>query len=658
MCGITGFIPTNSVGDNFLNKAIDDMSQALVHRGPDSSGVWIDSNHKVALGFRRLAILDLSPAGSQPMISSSGRYVMVFNGEIYNHQELRARMPEKSWRGHADSESLLESFDHSGIATTLSSATGMFAIAVWDNKHNILTLARDRVGEKPLYYGMVNHHFVFGSELKAISAFPDFNNRISREAIAEYLKFNYIPAPKSIYEHIFKLKPGCFIEIKAGSIDQNFHADEIPFWSLDKIIIDSKKSQIPDMQTAKNLVEKTLTDSVIMQMQSDVPLGSFLSGGIDSSLITGIMQKQSIKKIQTFTIGFEEDEFNEAIYSKKIAEHLNTEHTEIILTAKDALNIISDLPHIYDEPFADSSQIPTHLVSLSARSSIKVALTGDGGDEVFGGYNRYFWTERLWNKISILPLQLRKLIGEILVRFPENGWRLVEKLINSLGKDANGISHMGNKAFKFGSLLRNSQNLDEIYFNLISSKIDIQDFVKDLPEGYSSMQIEDLTAVKLSGPHFQNASEQMMFWDTLTYLPDDILCKVDRASMATSLETRAPFLDHNIIELAWRLPLELKIKNNSGKLILRNILENYVPNSLMERPKIGFGLPLKDWLRGPLREWAEDLLDETRMTQEGFFYAAPIQSLWREHIYNQADYTEFLWSILMFQAWLREAKSS
>ncbi len=655
MCGITGFIQNASFSKADAENTIESMTEKLIHRGPDSCGNWISDNSQVALGFRRLAILDLSPAGSQPMISRSGRFILVFNGEIYNHQELRKTLnniSSRSWKGHSDSETLLDCFEEFGVKETFQKLTGMFAIAVVDNMTNTMILARDRLGEKPLYYGLVDNNLVFGSELKAIKTFPHFSNSISKESIAEYLKYNYIPAPKSIYKDIFKLIPGSYLEF---NID-NFNGDlnnETKFWSLSESINKGKSSIITDTSKALDSVDKVLSDSINLQMQSDVPLGSFLSGGIDSSLVTALMQKSSIEKIKTFTIGFEEDSFNEAQYAKKVANHIGTDHTEIILTSNDALDLIQKLPYIYDEPFADSSQIPTHLVSLAAKKSLTVALTGDGGDEIFGGYNRHFWVQRLWDKVSMFPPSLRIFAGKILLYFPTDGWMILEKLFNSFTSPEKGINQLGTKVQKFGSILKNSMGVDEMYFNLISTNIDLKDLIKGLPQDFISDQSNFLLSKRKEVPIFKNFSEEMMYWDTLTYLPDDILCKVDRASMATSLETRAPFLDHKLIELAWRLPIEMKIKNNTGKLILRQLLNNYVPKNLIDRPKIGFGLPVGDWLRGPLRDWAEDLLDESQMISDGYFYPDPIHQIWREHLSRKLDWTGFLWSILMFQSWLK-----
>ena len=658
MCGIAGFIQNSDFTDSLSHNIVNSMSETLTHRGPNSRGSWVSDNSKVALGFRRLAILDLSPAGSQPMISRSGRFIMVFNGEIYNHKELRKSLnniSSRSWKGRSDSETLLDCFEEFGVKESFKKLVGMFAIGVWDKKKNTLILARDRLGEKPLYYGFVNNNMVFGSELKAIKIFPNFSNSISRASIAEYLKYKYIPAPQSIYQNIFKLKPGCYIEFSIDNFIKSVN-DQIAYWSLSESIHDSKSSIITDPSMALDNLEKLLSESINLQMQSDVPLGSFLSGGIDSSLITALMQKCSMQKIKTFTIGFKEDSFNEAQFARKVANHIGTDHTEIILTANDALEVIQKLPHIYDEPFADSSQIPTHLVSLAASQSLTVALTGDGGDEIFGGYNRYFWTERLWNKLALYPPSLRSFAGKIFMNFPNDGWKILEKLFNLIVSPEKGISQLSNKAFKLGTLLKNTKNIDQMYFNLISTQNDVSQFVKGLPKNFSSEQLKFFNSTKQLEPFFKNSSEEMMYWDTMTYLPDDILCKVDRASMATSLETRAPFLDHRLVEFAWRLPIEMKIHNNSGKWILRQLLNEHVPKDLIERPKLGFGLPVGDWLRDPLREWAEDLLDEKKMNQEGFFYTDPIQKIWKEHISRKYDWTECLWSILMFQSWLKAEK--
>ena len=658
MCGFAGFINFNHSTKLDSTAVIKKMTDSLVHRGPDDSGIWVEIDERISMGHHRLSILDLSPSGHQPMHSLSNRYVIIFNGEIYNHLEIRALLELESsfsgvWIGTSDTETLLASIDFWGLDQTLQLCVGMFAFALWDRSKHILTLARDRLGEKPLYYGWINNAFVFGSELKALKAHPDFTNSIDRKSLADYLRFNYVPAPQSIYEDIYKLEPGCFIETSIDSLKERQVKSE-NFWSLSSVIKKSSAYKIQDEAEGLLKLEEQLKQTIKMQMLSDVPLGAFLSGGVDSSLIVSLMQEQSSKPIETFTVGFENSGFDESPHAKKVAQYLRTDHNELFVTSKEAREVIPLLPTIYDEPFADPSQIPTYLVCQAARRNVTVALSGDAGDELFGGYNRYFWGPRIWSKVAWLPYSSRRMLGKAISMLTVEGWDALGSIFNSLRPGTDGIASLGDKVYKLSARLDKVDSVDDLYLSLVTEWQDIASLVKN-PGGVS---IES-NALNFHDSLFQNleihdAASRMMFCDTLTYLPDDILCKVDRAAMANSLETRVPFLDHRILELAWQLPDAMKIRGKEGKWALRQILYKYVPRELIERPKAGFGIPVGDWLRGPLKSWAEDLLDPARIDEEGFLYAQPIQEIWQQHLSCRYDWTPRLWSVLMFQAWLEQ----
>ena len=667
------------------------MAQAIVHRGPDDAGAWADAQAGVALGFRRLSIVELSAAGHQPMHSASGRYVITFNGEIYNHMDLRLELPGLAWRGHSDTETLLAGFEAWGIEETLKKTVGMFAIALWDTQTRTLHLTRDRFGEKPLYYGWVgsgsNAAFVFGSELKALRAHPAFVNPVSREALALYMRFTYVPAPHSIYQNIFKLEPGCMLSFAAAEPRSAANALSAPvqalrppfaqgalmrrrWWSLAEVVQSGANNQITDEAQALAALEQRLKDAVRLQSLADVPLGAFLSGGIDSSTIVALMQQQSSQAVKTFTVGFEEAGFDESPHARAVAKHLGTDHCELFVTAAEAQAVIPQLPAMYDEPFADSSQIPTHLVCKAARQQVTVALSGDAGDELFGGYNRYFWGPRIWSRLAWLPYPARQALGAAIRAVPTAGWDALSRPLNAMLPASQGIARAGDKAHKLAARLSGVRDLDDLYRSLVSEWQDPAQVVK----GYGSPRFarDDEVTPSLRGGAadvaihaalsllddplpVQGADQpqlRMMYRDSTTYLPDDILCKVDRAAMAISLETRVPFLDHRVAELAWQLPLHLKIRGNEGKWALRQVLYKYVPRELIDRPKAGFGIPVGQWLRGPLRDWAEDLLSEQRLQREGYFYPAPIRAKWTEHQSGQRDHTASLWAVLMFQAWL------
>jgi asparagine synthase (glutamine-hydrolysing) len=648
MCGINGFLTSGNTNELDLNKVLNDCTNKIIHRGPDSTGIWVDDKKGIYMGHRRLSIVDLSSTGAQPMSSNSGRYVICLNGEIYNHLELRDELSQYTnniWKGSSDTETLINCFEVWGIETTLKKTTGMFAFSLWDSFENELTIGRDRFGEKPLYYGWQESTFFFSSELKSIKSNPLFKSEIDRNALGLYIKYAYVPAPFSIYKNIYKLSPGSILTVSLSS--RNLKPSV--YWSsLNQMFDCYKKPFSGNKGQAVEQLNIILTNAVKKQMMADVPLGAFLSGGIDSSLIVAIMQSLSNTPIKTYTIGFKEDSYNEAHYAKKVANHIGTDHTELYVTEKDALKVIPQLPYFYDEPFADSSQIPTYLVSKLASESVTVSLSGDAADELFGGYNRYLLTNNLWNKISKFPIGLRIIVSKFLLSVNPSKYNSLFKFLsfsNIFTKQEN----IGDKIHKSASILTSSSYM-ELYDRLVSSW-----------RNPSSIVIggEDLSAFKEVIPNEINnfdSISMMMAKDLITYLPDDILCKVDRAAMATSLETRVPFLDHSVMQFAWSLPLEYKLFGNRTKWVLREILYKYVPKKLIDRPKMGFGVPIDTWLRGDLRDWAEKLLNEDRLLQEGFFNPGPIRKKWEEHLSGKRNWQHQLWVILMFQSWLEQNK--
>lgn len=653
MCGILGYVITHR-----NSRVVDGLKHALAklaHRGPDGEGIWCDSTYGVVLGHRRLAILDLSHSGHQPMISGTGRYVIVFNGEIYNHLSLRDELNTHEnnsncyqWKGRSDTESLLAAFDAWGIANTLNKIVGMFAFAVWDRKNNTLTLARDRLGEKPLYYGWVKGTLVFASELKAIRAFPGFDNAIERRALALFMRHNYIPAPWSIYEHIWKLPPGCWVQFSIDSPKDR--GDVRAYWSLRAVAETGLREPFTGTESeAVDTLDRLLRESVSRQMIADVPLGAFLSGGLDSSTVVALMQAQSSRPVKTFTIGFHEGDYDEAQQAKAVAQHLGCEHTEWYVAPQDALEVIPQLPRLYDEPFADSSQVPTHLVCQLARKHVTVALSGDGGDELFGGYNRYFWAPTLWRRLSRVPLPLRRLAALGMMMVAPGTWNRVYDAVSWALPRRWRFRLPGDKLHKAATLFA-AERPETVYLRLVSHWDDPCLIVLGTEEPVTP--ITD-PAAWLHCPDFE---QRMMYLDSITYLPDDILVKVDRAAMGVSLETRVPLLDHRIVEFAWRLPLTMKIRDGQGKWLLRQLLYRYVPRQLVERPKMGFGVPIEHWLRGSLRDWAEDLLSPQQMRLDGYLRPETVRQYWAEHLSGRRNWGQRLWTVLMWQAWLHTQK--
>lgn len=627
------------------------MLNQIAHRGPDGSGFWCDSNIGLALAHRRLSIIDLSPAGSQPMHSSSGRFIVVFNGEVYNYKSLRTEIEKAgfcNWRGHSDTEVMLEAFEIWGVESTVKRMTGMFSIALWDRDKRALSLIRDRIGEKPLYYGKVGSSFLFGSELKALKQYPGWCGEIDRNSLTLFLRHNYIPAPYTIYKDICKLPPGTILTV--GENSKTAWPQPITYWSAKNIAEYGLANQFTgsDEQAVQKL-DDLLKNAVCQQMEADVPLGAFLSGGIDSSTIVALMQAQSSRPVKTFTIGFHEKDYNEAEHAKAVAKHLGTDHTELYVKPADALGVIPKLPALYDEPFSDSSQIPTFLISQLTRQHVTVSLSGDAGDELFGGYNRYFMCRSIWEKASWMPAKFRSSFAKRLQAISPRAWNNLCRQVSPLLPQSMKYRAFGDKLHKLAEVLDVSDPM-EMYQRLVSHW--------KMPQEIVFGGIEPPTCLTDRGRwiNTNNFTQQMMYMDLVSYLPDDILVKVDRAAMGVSLETRVPFLDHRVVEFACQLPLSMKIRHGQGKWLLRQVLYKYVPQKLIERPKVGFGVPIDTWLRGPLREWAEELLDESRLKNDSYFNPKPIRQKWCEHLSGSRNWQYHLWDILMFQAWLEKEK--
>lgn len=641
MCGLAGFWSVDGRTRD-LEAIAAAMADRIRHRGPDDGGTWVDPVSGLAFAHRRLSIIDLSPAGHQPMVSASGRWVLVYNGEVYNHtlvrSELEAAGLAPAWHGHSDTETLLAAIESWGLDATLKRCVGMFALALWDRRDRQLWLARDRLGEKPLYYGWQRGSFLFGSELKALRMHPDFAADVDRDAVADLLRHNYIPGPASIYQGILKLPPGTWLRVDRGNRD----AAPVCYWSLAEVAERGQASPFAgsDAEALAGLRDR-LSSSVRGQMMSDVPLGALLSGGVDSSLVTALMQANSTRPVRTFTIGFDEPRFDESAAASAVAAHLGTEHTALRLSGSDALALVDRLPEMYDEPFADSSQLPTYLVMRLARQHVTVALSGDGGDEFFGGYNRYFLGPKVWSAIGWMPRPVRSAIGRALTGFSADA---IDRALGPLSRGL-GVAQPGGKAHKLGTRMQEAASLDDLYVSLVS------EWPRSGGVALGCHPAASLLDQRERWPRLGDPVARMMAMDGLTYLPDDILAKVDRASMAVSLETRAPFLDRDVVEYAWTLPMAMKLRDGRGKWLLRRLLDDYVPRPLIDRPKMGFGIPLDEWLRGPLRDWCEALLSEARLRREGFLDPAPVRAAWRAHLAGASNGYR-LWSILMFQAWL------
>lgn len=638
MCGITGFWQFSRSSSGFaLDRIVQEMADQLISRGPDSSGVWVDPDSHLAFGHRRLSIVDLSETGHQPMRSSSGRFVITYNGEVYNAPELSQDLQKKGFvfRGTSDTEVILAACEAYGVEEATQKLIGMFAFALWDIKDKKLYLVRDRLGIKPLYWGLHQNTLFFGSQVKSFKPHPLWRPEIRREILPSYFRFGYIPGPSSIYQDIQKLSPGCI-----AIIERPEKITIKPYWSMQEVI-QQQQSQPYHFSTKEwiDQLENLLKDAVKRCMVSDVPVGAFLSGGIDSSTVAALMQTQSSTPIQTFSIGFHEENYNEAHHAATIAQHLGTHHHELYLKPQEALDIIPTIPEWCDEPFADSSQVPTFLVSQLAQKHLKVCLSGDGGDEFFAGYDRYFFANRLWNRLSLLPLHLRKIASWGLESITPQQWDFLNTLIP--GHKERPL--IGDKLHKLAPLLTRLTHKD-LYLNLIS--------LWNKPESLVCDVQEELFFPWKMNTNYPQLSfiEEMQFIDSQTYLPDDILSKVDYASMAVSLESRVPLLDHRVVEFAWRIPLELKLKHPQGKWILREVLKRYVPQNLIDRPKIGFGVPIDQWLRGALRPWAEELLSESSLKQSGL-HADPIRQRWKDHLSGTRNWQYSLWPVLMFQAW-------
>ncbi len=651
MCGIAGFLESQRSHSQDPSSVLKNMGKAINHRGPDDSDVWLNKSSKVGFAHQRLSIVDLTPAGHQPMRSHSGRYTLVYNGEIFNHLKLRSALEKKGqapvWKGHSDTETLLAGIESWGLAKTLQKCIGMFALALWDEQLQSLSLARDRMGEKPLYYGWQENTFLFGSELKALKAHPAFKSEIDRDALCLFMRHSYIPAPDSIYQGINKLMPGCLLTLPFESRQYQGKPHIESYWSVADTAQQCAHPFEGNREEATIQLESLLMDAVGQQMMADVPLGAFLSGGVDSSLVVALMQAQSSRPIQTFTIGFHDERYNEAHYAKDVAHHLGTEHSELYVTPEDSMEVIPKLPHLFDEPFADPSQIPTFLVSQLAQQDVKVALSGDGGDELFAGYHRYQFTANTWNKLAHFPQPARQFIAKNITRISPAGWNKVLNILPSFGH----LSVTGDRLHK-GAGVMSSTSIEGLSLGVASLWQAPSDVVINATEPATFYTGNLLNMDGL------NNIERMMLLDLLVYLPDDILCKVDRAAMGVSLETRAPLLDHRVVEFAWQLPMEYKIHGDDSKWILRQILQKHVPRTLIDRPKMGFCVPIDQWLRGPLRDWAEDLLDETRLQQDGYFKPAPIRKRWKEHLSGNNNWQLSLWNVLMFNTWIREGNIS
>ncbi len=637
MCGIAGFVGASNIGGGNVDTVAEAMATSLAHRGPDDQGIWIDAAAGTALVHRRLSIIDLSPAGHQPMLSADERFVISYNGEVYSYQPIAAEFAARGhkFRGHSDTEVILESFAQNGVEPTLKRMIGMFAIALWDRRERTLTLMRDRLGIKPLYWAKFGNLFLFGSELKALRAHSGWTPRIDRNAVAAFMRHNYIPAPHTIYEGVHKLEPGTVL-----TLPWNGEPRITSFWDARAVARNGVNHALQgsDAELIEQL-EELLRDAVGRRMIADVPLGAFLSGGVDSSTVVALMQAARPGKVKTFSIGFDIPGFDEAPYATAVARHLQTEHTELMVTSDQALDVIPRLPEWYDEPFADSSQIPTYLVSAMTRRHVTVALSGDGGDELFAGYNRYQLTQQFWRTLSLMPHAMRKGAAAALTAITPDRWTSLLSALPSRLRPP----QAGDKVHKVASVLK-LDSADAVYRRLVSHW-EPSDVMLRAQEPASILDDEKVRR------EFPDLLSRMQFLDLVTYLPDDILTKVDRASMAVALEARVPLIDHRVVEFAWHLPQEAKVRGGTSKWLLRQVLYRHVPPALIERPKMGFGIPLGEWLRGPLRGWAESLISEERLRQAGLLDAALVNRYWQEHLDGRRNWQYLLWNVLMLEAW-------
>ncbi len=646
MCGIAGFLNDGALRRDGARAVLERMTNAIRHRGPDSEGYWQSADGRVNFGHRRLAIIDLTPSGHQPMLTPDGGRVIIYNGEIYNFPELRDDLVKKgvSFRGSSDTEVLLEALACWGVEPTLKRLNGMFAFAYWDQHERKLWLARDRFGEKPLYYSWQNGVFVFGSELKALVEHPAFVREIDPNVLPSYLRFNYVPWPHCILKNVSKLTPGHYLEV---DLSGEVRASK-PYWQLHGLVKDREldRRAIDDPSTIDEL-DQLLSKAVRQRMLSDVPLGAFLSGGIDSSTVVALMQKQSSRPVKTFTIGFWEDSYNEAGDAAKVAKHLGTEHHEYYISSQECVDVIARMPRIYDEPFADSSQIPTTLVSQFTQKHVTVALSGDAGDEMFGGYNRYIWSKRLWPLLNSLPVGLRGLGRDMAHSLSPAQWDRIFSAFNPIVPNKFQVRGAGEKMHKLANAA-GARDTDALYLSFVSQWQNPGETIFESQEAFSLLDDPQACPVGI------DYVEKMMYLDQMTYLPSDILCKVDRASMSTSLEARVPFLDNDVVRFAWSLPTSTKLHRGISKWPLRQVLNRYLPANLFERPKAGFGIPIGDWLRGPLRDWAEEMLSEKNLVEGGYFKPKVVRQHWAEHLSGRRNLQHSLWSVLMFLAWKRE----
>ncbi len=638
MCGIAGFLDASAAATAADAEArVEAMCRAIAHRGPDDGGSFVDAPAGIALGHRRLSIIDLSPLGHQPMASADGRFVITYNGEVYNFAELRAELVALGhrFRGGSDTEVMLAAFVAWGVEQAVTRFTGMFAIGVWDRQTRTLHLIRDRIGVKPLYWCERRGVVLFGSELKALMAHPAWQASIDIEAVAAFLRYSYVPAPATIFRDVKKLPPGTILTVRAGEAPQI-----TPYWRLRDVVAGAAHHAPGDEEEAADTLESILRDSVRGRMIADVPLGAFLSGGIDSSTVVALMQAQSTRKVRTFSIGFREPGYDEAQHAKAVAAHLGTDHTELYVTAREAIDVVPHLPEWFDEPFADSSQIPTYLVSAMTRKHVTVALSGDGGDELFAGYPRYHMFDRIWRRLGKAPHGLRSALGAALDRVPEPVLDRLFTLVPSRRRPLN----PGSKVHRLSALLA-EPTADALAIEL-GAVWPLERPLVPQSTGACRLRTEEDLAGILPDP-----VSRMQYYDTLGYLPDDIMTKVDRCSMAVALEAREPMLDHRLVEFAWTLPLRYKFDGRQSKRVLRRVLHRYVPPGLVERPKMGFSIPLGAWLRGALRGWADDLLSPTRLASDGILAPAEVRRLWDQHQAGTASRENVLWNVLMFQAW-------